>query len=360
MNRQGLKQKFNTLTKKEKDCVVQYLLEKMESLAYILKRDGVVVITDTYFSKHLEKCRKEFLEESKHFPEFLEGVKKFVVGGFAALGNASSFHNPTVRRFREIIMMEVIVQVFSDFMMTMPKNYKLEQIIDRMMIRLQGESPSKETWHRDEANLASPDDLTFGGWLNLDNNNQYFSCVKGTHTVQRGAGGFSKIKKTEHTKLNEASVKIKIPPGAILIFYEHLVHEVVPSKAKYTMCRLFTGFRITTSNDPLIPNLKEILDNQGVVPLKSGQIPPMYAKLHWVNHIDMLKTWSEQHMKEECLEVKTYKTGKRAGQQVKIVHNIMKSLREYNFPLYPKYTKEEVAIYKPNRKWELLGKTISL
>lgn len=358
MTRQGLLQQFNTLTQNEKQCVIQYL--QKSGLASILRRDGVVVITDTYFSKHLDESRKAFLEESKNFPEFLPGTKKFVVGGFAALGNPSSFHNPTVRRFREIVMYEAITRVFSEFMSTMPKKYKLEQIIDRMMIRLQGESPSKETWHRDEANLASPEDLTFGGWLNLDSHNQYFSCVKGTHNVQRGVGGFTKIKKTEHQQLNEASEKVKIPPGAILIFYEHLVHEVVPSKAKYTMCRLFTGFRITTQHEPLIPALSSILEDQGVVPLKSGQVPPMYAKLHWVNHIDMLKTWSEKSVKEECLETKVYKSGKRLGQRVKIVHNIMKSLREYNFPLYPTYTKQELIMYKPSRKWDLLGHTIQI
>ena len=66
-----------------------------------LLTEGVVVITDTCFAQNVAQYREAFLEETKRFQEFKPGTTQFVLGGYAALGNPSSFHNMTVRMYRE-------------------------------------------------------------------------------------------------------------------------------------------------------------------------------------------------------------------------------------------------------------------
>ena len=50
------------------------------------------------------------------FPEFVQDGKKplemYVMGGFGALGNPASFHNPFVRKLRNWIMHMAITQLF--------------------------------------------------------------------------------------------------------------------------------------------------------------------------------------------------------------------------------------------------------
>lgn len=189
-----------------------------------LEIDGVCVVTNDTFSD--PRCREELLKEATTFPEFLPGTTKFVLGGFAALGNPSSYHNPVVRKFREWALAIVIEKVFRETAANKKamdsRDWKLEQKVERMTIRQPGETPSKESWHRDEAKImTTPDDTVYGGWINLDPVPQFFSCVVGSHkTGVTTNGGFVKVSKEEAAEIkdNNLSTKIEIPPGGILIF----------------------------------------------------------------------------------------------------------------------------------------------
>jgi len=213
------------------------------------------------------------------FPEFLQIAEKYVGGGFGALGNPASFHNPFVRIVRQWTMASLI-PVFSDLCPT--PEWKLEQIHDRMMYRAKGDKASKETWHRDEAPTAHPNDKTFGGWINLDEYSQFFSCAPGSHLVDRGTSGFGKMDKKEAKEMNARRELVEIPAGCILVFYEHIAHEVLSKGLKYISCRLFLGWRLTKELKPLLTThdgLRTQLDIQAVMPLKSMQTPPMYPAL---------------------------------------------------------------------------------
>ncbi|CAN0457333.1 unnamed protein product [Scytosiphon promiscuus] len=59
------------------------------------------------------------------------------------------------------------------------------------------------------------------------------------------------------------------------------------------------------------PGLQSLLDLQAIVPIKSGQIPPMHAKLNWCNWVDKLQDWSVQSMEPRCTEARSVKRGKR-------------------------------------------------
>lgn len=338
------------------------------SLADELHRNGVVVVNDPFYSENLVRLRKEFEEALLTFPEFkhhptlarIDAENTYVLGGFSALGNPSSFHNPFVRRLREWCMYTLVTQLFTEFIAKhVPQNYGLEHIVDRLMVRPPKASPSKESWHRDEAPLASADDLTFGGWINLDTQDQFFSCVPGSHITARKAGGqgFAKIKPGDKLfkEMEARKSLIRVPPGGILIFYEHIVHEVVARKRNYTSIRLFLGWRLTASTTPLIPGVDVLLRDQAVMPLKSNQIPPMHAKLHWTNWRTQLEQWSQRMMRAECLATKRVESGAKKGETHQVVHTTMRSLAEYGLPLYPKYTPSEIRILKPGREFHLLA-----
>lgn len=324
-----------------------------------LEINGVCVVTNDTFSD--PRCREQLLEEATKFPEFLPGTTKFVMGGFAALANPASFHNPTVRRFREWAMAIVIDKVFSETVAKKKaidsRDWKLEQKVERMTIRQPGETPSKESWHRDEAKImTTPYDVVFGGWINLDPTPQFFSCVLGSHnTGVNTNGGFVKVSKEESKRIKDQdlSTKIEIPPGGILIFQENVVHEVLAKKLNHRMVRLHTAWRVTPGASTMTSEMIEQFDTQAPVTIKSGQIPPMHAKLHWCNWPDKLQDWSVKNMKPECTKTRTMVGGKRKGESFTVVDEHMGGLESYGYKKYKGYSGRELRIYRPATSWVL-------
>ena len=287
----------------------------------------------------LDKLRIEFLNECKQFQEFETTINsKFVLGGFGALGNPSSFHNMFVRKIR-LIVYEKTKELFK----TVYNDKNIEVFFDRMLFRKAGESPSRENWHRDITPNLEFNDIVYGGWLNLDDKSNYFSCIPGSHQKETNTTGFVKIKKDEFSELNKKKEKIEILPGHIILFNQNTIHEIMATKLKYDSYRIFHGFRITNSRVPIF-NYNKIIENQDVPPLPSNQQPPMYAKLHWTNHIQKLKDFSE-NIKLICKEEKLMKSNNSTHL---VSQRFLKSLKEYNFELYPEYTIEEKQIFYPH------------
>mgnify|MGYP001240746973 FL=1 len=331
----------------DNDDAIQSIAQRAEQL----KQDGFIVLEPDWMMdpKKRELIRREFLETLAAMPEFKPGAKTFVMGGFSALGNPSSFHNPWVRGMRLDAMGEVLGIMEA---IRPDDRYRLEQLFDRMMFRPSGVSATAESWHRDEAALAHPTDLIFGGWWNLDDEDQIFSCVPGTHRGVVGHAGFAPIKdKATIRGFKDASVQVRVPPGSILIFYERIVHEVVSRKASHDMFRLFLGWRLTTTTEPLYP-LGDKLKRQAVMPLKSNQVPPMYARLHWTNWRGKIDEFTE-YVNSECTEVRRVESGAHRGEEHVVVHQLMRSLEDYGFPLYPPYRESEIAMHTPQTTFKV-------
>ena len=213
-----------------------------------------------------------------------EKTFRFVGGGFAALNNPSSFHNQFVRSLR---MHVHGMAVFRDLFGMAPGGHNqgathLEQVIDRMLIRQTDQSPGEDAWHRDIALGTRQGDRVFGGWVNLNDTDQAFSCVPGSsseerHITPNDPTGFAKIEEEDHYKIIARSYKVMIPPGHMIVFNEDTIHEVMPSHANERMLRLFTGWRLSRwepfgpDPKPLIPDLRRRLEQQEGMPLKSGQ-----------------------------------------------------------------------------------------
>jgi hypothetical protein len=226
-----------------------------------------VAIIPVLSPEELKHYHDGFLESFKTFPEYKDPSNSdtvFVMGSFGAFGNPSSFHTPIVRELRSL-MMRVAFPLFRNVDSKEKRN--LEQLFDRISLRLAGSKVSKESWHRDQAPLNDPTKETvYGGWINLDmKTDQFFSCVPNTHRDSRGTSlGFSKIpEQKEAEKLYRPLSKLyKIPPGNWIVFDQNIVHEVLSKRQAHASLRLYLGWRLTPFLTPLFDNKSVICDRE--------------------------------------------------------------------------------------------------
>lgn len=363
--------------------------KEAKKAAKFLFQNGYLVMPFSEGSeKELPLLQRQFYEALLSFLEYKNPTDKtqFVYGGFAALGNAGSFHNPFVRKIRIKIMMQLIpmFRYFRDMIAQKDgvdkANYTLEQIIDRMMYRLPGQVPTAEAAHRDmppnkhaakkakkaakKAKKAAkgakspseekdqPENTTLGGWVNFDSREQIFTCAPCSHkdTFKTG-NGFAPIKGKLLQEYKANRINVKIPPGSIFIFDQTIAHDVNADKKKYPSCRLFIGFALSPTGQPTIPNLVDLyLTPQAVVPLKSGQMPPMYASMHWVFHRKKLAEWAKI-FQPELLEKRIVNSGKDKGSVYLVPPRTMPSLSKLGYPLYEPYSEDELRMYAPGQLW---------
>lgn len=327
----------------------------------LLERDGFVVVPTALGSnpQMLDEIRAMFDLHFYESPELLNPRPSdndwlSVQGGFGALGNPSSFHHPFVRGMREMCEGTIL-----DADVLPLHGRRLEQCFDRLMRRVKGQAPMKESWHRDESMNTLPGDDIFGGWINLDLEPQYFSCAPGTHLeadARDRNAGFAKITdpaaKARYQRMADAYGPVAIPPGHILVFYERLAHEVVSVKAKRLMRRMFLGWRATTAREPLFGTnvTNEWMTTQHPPMIKSGQKPQMYGDLHENCHQGLLLKWSTAGIYvPQCISPKviTGTANRWVGQTHPRIHRYMKSLVDYGLPLHSAYDLAERMIMMP-------------
>jgi len=245
-----------------------------------------------------------------------------------------------------LITHPIVYNLFKEKLDT-DKDLKFEQIIDRFKHQTKNKKIASENYHRDESPCSDGDEI-FGGWINLDLTSQYFAGCPGTHKSIHQQNGFAQITKEQYKEYAKMEQLIEIPPGNIFIFYEHMVHKVYRSKNK-VVDRLFMGWRLTKSDECIHGNkqLIQMLNDKAVIPLKSGQMPPMYARLHLTNWVEKIVDFTKV-MHEKCIETKEIKSGKKAG-VYRIVHRFMRSLKELDMDIYPAYTEAEIKILIPHK-----------
>lgn len=338
-----------------------------------LEQYGVACI-QVYNIGEIKKLQKEFDQTLIDFPEYnrdpidknkdsVGNPLSYVLGGFSALGNPASFHNPLVRKIRKRARETLIQEFFRPLFQKKYKNsgdVKLEMLFDRMMFRPAGMKPVAESWHRDvmKNDNLHPDDEIYGGWLNLDLMNQYFSCIPGSHLGVKQydlTPGFAVIGKDEIKQVSQHKVKFRVPVGCCVIFPQYILHEVVATANDYDMRRLFMGWRTTVKNTSIHGNnkLKAILNNQGVPPLPGGMIPPMYASNHGSFYLNrqFMPNPSNKQVKVNLIEWSNNTFPKEMlienSSGNLIIPRRMKSLKEYGLQMYPEYTEEETKMYTP-------------
>ena len=279
----------------------------------------------------LDRC-KPLKSYFAHCPEFKKGCDdELVLGGFGAHGHPSSFHHPDIRFLRKYIF----EKLFPKFKETFSKNFsKVEILFDRVCRRKVGRSLSSETWHRDICPNISDGDIILGGWANLDERGtkpQIFSCVPKTHLDKSDMKGFSKFSKEKQNFFKTKSKKVLVYPGQILLFYQNLVHEVKSGKITFDSDRLFLGWRLTNHDCVLFENKFKCMEEQSIPFLPSGQLPPMYAKLHMVNHKHLVENFSQK--------IETFFLNHETG----LVKRFLPSLKEAGVMFTP-YSQDDIEV----------------
>ena len=259
-----------------------------------LHEHGVAVV-ELIKSTMIPKVGRIFEETETQFPEYQPETVPYVLGGFAAYGNPSSFHNNFVKAIRRKAKQNIVESgIFSEFLESSglnPDEYRLEVLFDRMMHRHAQQKPDAETAHRDVTprDALEDGDFVFGGWVNLSEHTQYLVCkpgshrdVKNTRAAAELGEGFNKLTKEEAAiSYAPSRRRIPVPPGHLIVFLQHIVHEVFNVSTTHEQLRLFIGWRLTRSNNLLFAEQKATaIYTAGVPLLPSGQVPPMYSANH--------------------------------------------------------------------------------
>jgi hypothetical protein len=350
----------------------------MPSWKQELIAQGVIAVpTKLTDARMRADARRRVLEHFERAPEFFEPDPanpkwKPVLGGFACCGHPSSFHDEEIRKLREQMTAEMI------HLNILPMNpsEKLEKVFDRILYRVAGETPTAESWHRDEAPTALETDTVFGGWINLNDYDEYFNCVPGTHTDVGAADrnkGFAKIKSAEEKADYQARcVSITIPPGHMLVFYERLVHEVRAVRATQRVVRMMLGWRVTDADEPLFGHTltTEWIQTQAVPQIKSAQRPRVFPtcytnfpagtkrrrdedELPPPMNLHKLQEWSEDVFNRTCLKHLMVGSGPYRGSWWHRIDANMDSLAGYKLPLHRAYDEDEIRLLAPQTWWKL-------
>jgi len=318
-----------------------------------------------------------FLQEQREFTT-QDKNQLFVLGGFGALANPSSFHHPERRK----LLQDVFAYMFPMFgRLFEGTDYEyLSMIPDRFAIRRNDQQVGSETWHKDvsfalDSNNMIKNAMMFGGWINLDaNKSQFFSCVPGDvilpgpeseqfyeRTLQ-GKGGFSAI---DGEKLTEKSERIEVPPNHLIVFNELLTHEVAkggtktnfdPNKTSY---RCFLKWYVSKTATPYwgVQRMESFFNRQSQIGMSLSQPDaPMFASAHQSTSIPLLEMFSDRVIPE--LRTNQLNT-KAAGVKRGLIHRylgqggskkpseglIREGLVDWNLA-FPPYTEQEKAIYR--------------
>ena len=201
------------------DYIIYTGKNKILSKTEELSRKGITTIP-VLNKNELKNYQEKFDQTLLNFPEYQQNPKNnkqtltgnpfvYVLGGFGALGNPASFHNPFIRKLRIRCWKETI-KLFNKYIKNyhnddLRKKYKIETLFDRMMFRQKGQKAVEEAWHRDvmSKDLILKTDEIYGGWINLDDTDQYFSCIPGSHlgiTQRDIPSGFDTMIKRESAK----------------------------------------------------------------------------------------------------------------------------------------------------------------
>lgn len=332
-----------------------------------LVMNGVVVVPTPLSDSQSKRAqtREAFDQSILSSPEFQNPQPTNdewlpVLGGFAALGNASSFHSHFPRLMREMTLAQLLEE---DVLPT--RGRRVECAFDRMLLRKPGQTVSIDgDMHRDECPFAKPGDDVFGGWINLDDRPQVFRCAPGSHADvgnQNFGRGFAKLSDAEKSHYGPRLVNILIPPGNIIVFYERIVHLVSPSTAQEPMYRMFIGIRLTFQSEYMMGDeeLKRVVTDQAVPRLKSNQIPRLWPKSYqnFSRLFEPLTAWSVQTFVPSMIEsviVKSSNPNAWYNNQAFLrVPAFMKSLRELGLQMHPPYTTDEINLLRPQRSWML-------
>lgn len=370
------------------------LAQVLDRAARDLVYKGVAVLPMPQLPKVKDYASQSFPIPKREFAEVnldleiteaaLRGEVAQALGGFCASGFAFSWHSLPIRELR-LLANTRIEQVLrlacrDHALFKYVKDYQGEpygeMVYDRTLSRPHRDffsgkpvKPTAESVHRDETKRvklslqkdhealvqANWDDALFGGWVNVDQHqSQFFSCQPGSQLLpgllqqkQDFQHGFNVIQKNspEAIQFGLAKQRIEVPPNHLIIFFQEILHEVLSVAGAQN--RLFTAYRLcpTQPNRPLVKDIAWRLQEGAIVPLKSGQMPPLYPKLYAVNFQDRLEQFALKSCSERLRVRHVSKSGKNAGKVRTFPERFAKPLGQGQFK---KYRDHEIKVSLPH------------
>lgn len=361
--------------------IVEALCLDTASAVLKLLTDGVTVFP-VLDADQVRMFRTELNEATKAFPEFRrEYVKggalfsdaRFSGGSFGCLGSPASNHCKVIRRLRQVIytaylpILEALEahpslrHLFPGLGLDGAATF-IEYIVDRFCVR--HSLSQKESWHIDDSPSADAADAIFGGWLNLGPDKQFFVCQLGSHLEYRDPlrkVGFTPIRDpVRRAELNATGVKVRIPVGNAIVFFQVITHAVNPDIRKpgtLPSVRLYFGARLSNDDQPLggKEELMRAFTDMAPVRVKSNQEADMYPVMYSITKSGMriLEDWSRDAI-ADLPGLKETVTVTTTGYVYERVKKHCPSYRELGIlsaieELCPPYTDMERAMHLPVR-----------
>jgi hypothetical protein len=324
------------MTEKLVETPVKKLQHIMFTVAQELNLNGVSVypIPDGLLQKF---DIKKYLREQKEYIS-IDDNTEFIISNFGAHGNPSSQHHPLVRDFRMEMFRFVKQSLENDDEFA---GKYLQSLPDRFSQRFK--KPSKEAWHKD----VSIDYETFtnsiilGGWANLDETDQFFSCIIGSHLEPAPGEGFASMSK-DNTKMYKArKTLVRIPPGHAISFDEKITHEIADVELNGISRRLYMKYHISSDSRSAFDTniIYRTIQTQGLFQMNQWNSIPMYEKIH-------LMFWNTQ-LVEFGKNIKPVFLAKPNKKGNVYVQRYMISLLEAGVGMFPEYREEEIEILFP-------------
>ena len=278
-------------TLRESGFIVLQLIPA-EELAEIRAKTLRLMANLPELTQHARDKANAYLDEHGTLPEDFDPGRL----SDGALPWTSTFHN-TLRRGLETRAKAAATPMFSALCEKLwsSKACVLEMLPDRLMYRTKKSGSNVNeagNWHRDFAPGNSPDDIIFGGWINLDTDSQSFMLAPKSHSKEGSVradklfpagqkAGFVKLPKEEENDAQQNAVTRQVPPGALLIFFESIQHALLKptsrnSSKRFPMLRLFIGWRLGQDAKPMQKDLQGIVARGSAIPLKASTVAGVY------------------------------------------------------------------------------------
>jgi hypothetical protein len=280
---------------------------------------------------------QKYLHEQKEYININDNTE-FIISNFGAHGNPSSQHHPIARDFRLGMFRHIKQSLQNDPGFS---DKYLQCLPDRFSQRFR--KPSREAWHKDVSIDYSifTNSKILGGWANLDDKDQYFSCIIGSHVEPAPGEGFAKLSKDNKKMYNARKTVVRISPGHAISFDEKITHEIADVKVTCVSRRLYMKYHISTDSRSAfdVDVIQDAIRTQGVFQMNQWNSMPMYEKIHLVFWGDKLVEFS-RNIKTEFLA----KPNKKGDVYVQ---RYMVSLLESGVGMFPEYREEEIEILFP-------------
>lgn len=370
--------------------------------AHELKTDGITVIPwckdaggpFKYTTKELRDRLDHALSEPRRVfvdpPRFDDVTKEHpkYLGAFSAGGDPTVFHNMVSRKLRLAVTHYLVTNVYPELLKGVEGDYYVAASMSRIIVRPPGVGIQKESFHRDLAVSPHAGDKHFGGWLNMDDSDQYFAGVKGTHGDPYQVGGFARIPKEDIPKYEAALAAqagqhntnskgiIVIPPGCFVQFDTTLVHAIFGGKKDKTSVRHFLGCRLTLDPTSSIKvhadgrpvthdDVREMVRTQDISLTSTSQKHPLVPSMYCVVRKHMVKwhRFERKHLRPNSMVYPESEFRANHPKRNRDYTRSVKSLFELHkqFPaevdMFPEYEEHEVNVLLPHKTLTLLNPT---